>query len=65
MTVINRMTEEEVLDALKLESETRRRASIMSRLIGKAARINEVQYVTHLKERFNYGTQKRGTHPGR
>jgi hypothetical protein len=60
MRVINRMTEEEVLEALKLESETRRRPTIMSRLIGKAARLNELQYVNHLKTRFSYGTEKRG-----
>lgn len=61
MAVINRMTQEEVLEALKLESETRRRPSIMTRLIGKSARLNELQYVDQLKKRFlTNGTEKRG-----
>lgn len=54
MAVIGRMTEEEVLEALKLESETRRRPSIMARLIGRAARLKELEYVGHLKSIFNY-----------
>lgn len=50
------MTEEEVLAALQLESATRRRPSIIDRLISRAARLNELSYVAKLKEKFH------GTH---
>lgn len=60
MAVLNRMNEREVLEALKLESESRRRPSITRRLIGRAARLNELQYVTNLKEQFIHGKEKCG-----
>lgn len=46
------LTEEEVLAALSLESSSRRRPSIMDRLISRAARLNEVRYTAHLKEKY-------------
>lgn len=46
------LSEEEVLACLALEAGTRRRRSIMNRLIIRAARIREQQYVIQLKERF-------------
>lgn len=52
--VINEMTEDEVLAALDLESRAARRWSIVDRLIKRAARLNEIRYVAHLKEKF-YG----------
>lgn len=57
MHVINTLTEEEVLEALALESGTRRRRSIMSRLISRAARLNEIKYVAQLKKEYGYAQQ--------
>ncbi len=54
---LTEMTEEEVLAALQLESATRRRPSVIDRLISRAARLNELSYVAKLKEKFH------GTHP--
>lgn len=54
LRVLPQMTEEEVLEALQLESESRRRKSIIDRLIGRAARINEINYVNQLRRNCNY-----------
>lgn len=51
--VIAELTEEEVLAALQLESATQRRESVLNRLISRAARLNEIQYVSQLKEKFH------------
>jgi len=51
------MTEEEVLAALDFEGSTRKRASVIDRLISKAARLNELSYVAKLKEKYH------GSHP--
>ncbi len=56
---LNDLTEEEVLAALTLESATRRRQSIIDRLISRAARLNELRYVTELKEKFHGTPQVR------
>lgn len=50
------LTEEEVLAALQLESTTLRRRSVVDRLISRAARLNEVRYVSQLKEK-HYGKE--------
>lgn len=50
---LNNLTEEEVLAALSLESATQRRRSVIDRLISRAARLNEVRYVSQLKEKHN------------
>lgn len=50
--VIQELTEEEVLACLQLEAATRRRASILNRLISRAARLNEVSYVATLKQKY-------------
>ena len=50
-----RLTEEEVLAALDLESATLRRRSVIDRLISRAARLNELSYVAKLKEK-HHGT---------
>lgn len=55
--VLDELTEEEVLACLRLESSSRRRQSILDRLISRAVRLNELTYNRHLKEKFN------GTHP--
>lgn len=51
--VINDLTLEEVEAALALESSTCRRQHIVSRLLGKAARLNEQIYIKNLKKRCN------------
>ena len=51
LVVLGDLTLDEVEAALKLESETRRRAHVMRRLLGKAARLNEQLYVKSLKEK--------------
>lgn len=50
---LNNLTEEEVLAALSLESATQRRRSVIDRLISRAARLNEVRYVSQLKEKYH------------
>lgn len=47
------LTETEVIAALTLESQSRRRRSITDRLISRAVRINELNYSTILKKKFN------------
>jgi hypothetical protein len=47
------LTEDEVLAALLLESQTRRRRSITDRLISRAVRLNEITYSTKLKEKYH------------
>lgn len=53
------MTEEEVLAALALESATRRRPSVIDRLISRAARLNELAYVAKLKEKYHGTSQEK------
>lgn len=52
-TVLDELTEEEVLAALKLESATLRRRSMISRLISRAVRLNEIHYANSLKEKHH------------
>ena len=51
--IVNELTEEEVMAALTIESATRRRQSIVLRLIARANRLNEVRYVAELKKKFH------------
>lgn len=48
-----RLSEEEVLAALDLESASQRRRSVIDRLISRAARLNELSYVAKLKEKYH------------
>jgi hypothetical protein len=50
---INGLTEQEVLACLDLEAAAQRRASILDRLISRAARLNEIKYVRQLKEKYH------------
>jgi hypothetical protein len=50
--VIGELTEEEVLACLELEAATRRRRSVIDRLISRAVRLHEIPYATYLKEKF-------------
>ena len=51
--IVDELTEEEIFAALDLESASRRRKSIIFRLISRAVRINEIQYATKLKEKYH------------
>lgn len=51
--VIASMSENEVLEALEVEGKTRRRRSIIDRLIARAVRLNEIQYQRKLKEKYH------------
>lgn len=55
--VLDKLTEKEVMAALALEAATKRRRSIIDRLISRAVRIRELAYSRQLKEKFH------GTHP--
>ena len=57
--IVNELTEEEVMAALEIESATRRRQSIVLRLIARANRINELRYVAELKKKFHVHTDNR------
>ena len=50
---LDELTEEEVLACLQLESSSRRRQSILDRLISRAVRLNELSYNRQLKEKFH------------
>lgn len=62
-SIINELTEEEVLACLELEAATLRRQSMTDRLISRAVRLRELSYAAYLKERFN-GTQSKDHDPG-
>lgn len=52
-TVVNQLTLEEVLAALHLESQSRRRKSNLNRLISRASRLQEIEYTRQLKEKYH------------
>ena len=60
--IVNELTEEEVMAALDIESATRRRQSIVLRLIARANRLNEIRYVRQLKEKY-HGKSKKSVDP--
>lgn len=63
--IIGELTEEEVIQALQIESESRRRTVIIDRLILKAAELHRVSYINQLKEKYHHGTtQICCSHPG-
>ena len=51
VSVIDELTEEEVLAAIELEKGTQRRKSIEDRLIQKAADFNRQTFITSLKRK--------------
>lgn len=64
------LTEEEVLACLDLESQSARRKSIVTRLLARAVRLNELAYVAALKLKYcascaqpNQKRKHHGTHP--
>lgn len=54
MTVLNELSMEEVLHCLEFEAATQRRSSIMDRLLSRAVRLNELDFVETLKARLNF-----------
>ena len=52
-TMLPELTEEEVLRALEVEHRTRRRRSIIDRLIARAVRLNELSFQRQLKEKYH------------
>jgi hypothetical protein len=50
---IDELPEKDVIAALELESGTRRRHSIIERLIGRAIRLNELAYRKKLTEKYH------------
>ncbi len=49
---LGELTEEEVLACLDLESQSLRRKSIVDRLISRAVRLNELEYVKTLSKKY-------------
>lgn len=60
--VLEELTEEEVLACLRLEASSRRRQSILDRLISRAVRLNELSYNRQLKEQFHGTPAKQDPH---
>lgn len=54
--VINSLTENELREALTLESQTTRRATMMQRMIGRLVRLNEIEYKAKLEKEYSNGT---------
>ena len=52
-TTLSELTEPEVLLCLELEAGSRRRRSVLDRLISRAVRLNELSYNRQLKEKFH------------
>ncbi len=59
---IDELSEEEVYQALEFEVETRRRSSVINRLIAKAADLNRQTFLTTLKEKYHGSSQAHCTH---
>jgi len=55
VSVLDKLTEEEVLACLQLEAGSQRRESVLNRLISRAVRLNEIQYARQLKEKYQNG----------
>lgn len=53
-TALDELTEEEVLACLALEAGSRRRPSVLNRLISRAGRLQELRYTSQLKEKFQW-----------
>lgn len=54
LEVLPELTADEVLAAIDLESQTRRRRTVVDRLISRAVRLNEITYSTSLKEKYKW-----------
>jgi len=61
--ILAELTEEEVLACLELEAASRRRRSLIDRLISRAVRLQGLVYSSQLKEKF-HGTRIQQDSPG-
>lgn len=61
LSVIEELTEEEVLHVLKVEAGSRRRSVMIDKLIQKSAELNRRSYIRNLKEKYNGTNKKRST----
>ena len=57
-TVVNQLTLEEAIAALDLESQSQRRKSILTRLIARASRLQEIEFTRQLKEKYHAETDR-------
>lgn len=57
MEVINHLTPAEITAALDIESASRRRVQVTQRLIGRAVKINELQFTTTLMEKYYHASK--------
>lgn len=53
LEVLNELSLEEVLHCLALEAGSQRRSSILDRLMSRAVRLNELEFVEALKARLD------------
>jgi hypothetical protein len=56
--VLPQLTQDEVLAALDLESQSNRRKSTIDRLISRAVRLNELAYSAELNARYRNAVPK-------
>jgi hypothetical protein len=54
LEVLMELTADEVIAALELESQSRRRRAIVDRLVSRAIRLNEISYAAQLKEKYRW-----------
>ncbi len=51
--VLGKLTPEEIIACLELEASTQRRRSVLTRLISRAVRLNEIAFSNSLQEKFH------------
>lgn len=61
LSILEELTEMEVLHVLEVEAGSRRRAVMLNKLIQKAAELNRNSYIRNLKEKYNGTNKKRST----
>lgn len=64
-SVVNELTEEEVLACLTLEAGSRRRRSLINRLIARASRLRAIETTRQLKEQFHHASSSVQDHVDR
>lgn len=56
-SVVNELTEEEVMRCLEIEASSQRRRSVINRLIMRAVRLHSVKLNRQLKEKYHASPQ--------
>lgn len=64
LSILEELTETEVLHVLEIEAGSRCRAVMLNKLIQKAAELNRNSYIRNLKEKYNGTNKKRSTDNG-